>query len=279
MSTPRRPDSPPRPRKRFGQHFLVDQQALDLIADLTARERGDAAVIEIGPGRGALTRPLLARLDRLIAIEIDFDLVAHLNRELPDPRLHVIEADVLKVDFSQIAADEGVAELVVAGNLPYNISAPVMFKLREHAHLIRRAVLTLQKEVADRLVASPGGRQYSLVTALLGQCATVEIHRYLPRGAFNPVPKVESAILEIRFEPDRVPVADLGLFERIVRSAFGQRRKMLRNSLQSLTPLLQQMETDLDDVAARAQIDLRDRAENLSVEDYATLTRVIHAAR
>ncbi len=279
MSSPRRPGSLPRPRKRFGQHFLVDQQALAFIADLAATNRGEAAVIEIGPGRGALTRPLLAHLDHLVAIEIDRDLVAHLREQFADPRLHLIEADVLNVDFSQLATEQGVEKLVVAGNLPYNISAPVMFKLREHAGLIERAVLTLQKEVADRLVASPGGRQYSLVTVLLGQCAHVEIHRYLPRGAFHPVPKVESAILEIRFEPDRVPVVDRSLFERVVRSAFSQRRKMLRNSLQSLTPLLQQAGVSLEEVSAQAGVDLTLRAENLSVEEYATLTRFIDAAR
>ncbi|MBT6145114.1 MAG: ribosomal RNA small subunit methyltransferase A [Gemmatimonadetes bacterium] len=269
----------PRPRKRFGQHFLVDQQALEFIAELAATNRGEAAVVEIGPGRGALTRPLLGHLDRLVAIEIDRDLVAHLREDLADPRLHLVEADVLDVDFGQLATDEGVERLVIAGNLPYNISAPVMFKLREHADLVDRAVLTLQKEVADRLISSPGSRQYSLVTVLLAQCAQVEIHRYLPRGAFHPVPKVESAILEIRFEPDRVPVADLALFERIVRSAFSQRRKMLRNSLQSLTPLLQEAGVSLEEVCSQAQVDLTLRAENLSVENYATLTRIIDAAR
>ncbi len=234
--------------------------------------------MEIGPGRGALTRPLLSRLDRLVAIEIDRDLVAHLQQDLSDPRLHLIEGDVLSVDFETLATAEQVKRLIVVGNLPYNISAPVLFKLRDHAHLIRRAVLTLQREVAERLVATPGGRQYSLVTVLLGQCAEIEIHQTLPPGAFRPVPKVESAVIEIRFEPQRVPVENIALFERIVRSAFGQRRKMLRNSLQSLAQSLKSKGLSLDQVADEAQIDLTQRAENLSVAQFAMLTHVADTA-
>lgn len=275
MPPPRRRDSLPRARKRFGQHFLVDNQALEAIAMLATQDIEQDRVVEIGPGRGALTRPLLARVDRLVAIEIDRDLVAHLQAELDDPKLQVIEGDVLSVDLEALAASENSQRLLVTGNLPYNISAPVLFKLREHAQLVRRAVLTLQKEVAERLVAQPGNRQYSLVTVLLGQCAHVEIHFTIPRGAFRPVPKVESAVLEICFEPQRVPVQNLQLFERIVRSAFSQRRKMLRNSLQSLNDVLQNRGLNLEEAASRANVDLTQRAENLSVEQYAILTRVI----
>jgi 16S rRNA (adenine1518-N6/adenine1519-N6)-dimethyltransferase len=269
----------PRVRKRFGQHFLVDTQVLEAIAALGTKDQADGdRVVEIGPGRGALTRPLLSRVDRLVAIEIDRDLVAHLRDNLTDQKLHLIEGDVLSVDLDALAADEGASRLLVVGNLPYNISAPVLFKLRDHAHLVRRAVLTLQKEVAERLVAAPGGRQYSLVTVLLEQCAHMEIHQTIPPSAFHPVPKVDSAVLEIRFEPQRVAVQNLALFERVVRAAFSLRRKMLRNSLQPLIPTLQARGLSLEDMADEAQIDLTQRAENLSVDQYATLTRVIDTA-
>ena len=264
----------PRARKRFGQHFLTDSSALAAIVDLVEPEADDL-VLEVGPGRGALTAPLLQRLQRLVAVEIDRDLVAHLRTRFEEPDLRLIEADILSLELGPLLAEEGRKRLFVVGNLPYNITAPVLFRLREHAGLVRRAVLTLQKEVAERLVATAGSRRYSQLTVQLSQCARMEIVRHIPSSAFRPQPKVDSAVLDIHFVPQRIPVDDMRRFEILVKAAFGQRRKMLRNALQSL-PGLQDDEAsistaDLAALAASAEIDLTQRAEDLSVGQFARL--------
>lgn len=260
----------PRPRKRFGQHFLVDSAILCGIADLIVPSPGDL-VLEVGPGRGALTGPLLERLDRLAAVEIDRDLVAYLQRHRAHPNLRLIEGDVLGLDLDRLLAEEGRRTLIVVGNLPYNITAPVLFWLREHARVVRRAVLTLQREVAERLVSPPSTKAYSRLTVLLGQCAQIEIRRLIPSTAFRPIPQVESAVVDLQFVGDRVPIADRRAFETLVKTAFAQRRKMLRNALQSVPtgqggvyPL-----TAIETAARAAEVDLHLRAENLSIPQFA----------
>ena len=264
-----------RPRKRFGQHFLVDAEARTAIADLVRPEPGDL-VLEIGPGRGALTVPLLERLDRLVAVEIDRRLAGRLRARYPDPPLRLIEGDVLRLDLAALPGEEGRRSLFVVGNLPYDITAPVLFRLREHAGTVRRAVLTLQKEVAERLVASPGSRRYGRLTVMLSQCARVYLARQIPPSAFRPVPRVDSAVVDIHFVPGRVAVPDLRPFEVLVKAAFAQRRKMLRNALRALPapgpqggPIGAEV---LASLADRAGIDLTRRAEELTVEDYVRLT-------
>ena len=265
-----------RPRKGFGQHFLIDAEARAAIADLVQPGPEDV-VLEIGPGRGALTAPLLDRLERLVAVEIDRGLAGHLRARFPDPPLRLIEGDVLRLDLAALPCEEGRRNLFVVGNLPYDITAPVLFRLRELAGTVRRAVLTLQKEVAQRLVASPGSRRYGQLTVMLSQCARIDLAREIPPTAFRPVPRVDSAVVDIHFVPDRVAVVDLRRFEQIVKTAFAQRRKMLRNALMTLRwPPPQDGPMGpaaLAALAERARIDLTRRAENLTVEDYARLTR------
>lgn len=265
-----------RPRKRFGQHFLIDAGARAAIADLVRPDPGDL-VVEIGPGRGALTVPLLERLERLVAVEIDRRLAARLRARYPDPPLRLIEGDVLRLDLAALPCEEGRRNLFVVGNLPYDITAPVLFRLREHAGTVRRAVLTLQKEVAERLVASPGSRRYGRLTVMLSQCARVDLARQIPPTAFRPVPRVDSAVVDIHFLPGRVAVVDLRRFEQLVKTAFAQRRKMLRNALRSLPaagPREGPIEPEaLGALADQAGIDLTRRAEDLAVEEYARLTR------
>jgi 16S rRNA (adenine1518-N6/adenine1519-N6)-dimethyltransferase len=274
-------NSLPRPRKRFGQHFLVDNGVLEDIATRITPEANDL-VLEIGPGRGALTAPLLQRMERLVAVEIDRDLCAHVGERFSSSSLRVIEGDVLYLDFEQLLQQEKRSSLFVVSNLPYNITAPVLFKLRESAGLVRRAVLTLQKEVAERLVAEPGSRAYSQVTVLLGQCARISIARLIPSTAFKPKPKVDSAVIDVEFLPGRIPVDDLQFFERVVKAAFSQRRKMLRNALRSLPaadgngPLAA---SDLERIAASAEVDLTQRAENLSIGQFSRLASAVGAAR
>lgn len=270
----------PRPRKRFAQHFLVDGGALRAIAELVEPEPGDL-VLEVGPGRGALTGPLLERLGRLTAVEIDRDLVALLRERFDPQALHLIEGDVLGLDLKALVAAAGQQTLFAVGNLPYNITAPFLFRLRAHAGLVRRAVLTLQQEVAERLVAPAGTRAYGQLTVLLGQCAAIAIRRRIPRTAFRPRPRVDAAVVEVSFAPGRVPVAHLPTFEAVVKSAFSQRRKMLRNALQTLPGAGGKgglAPAALVALAARAEVDLTQRAEDLSVAQYARFTGELVAA-
>ena len=280
MNERRPPGSLSRPRRRFGQHFLVDGGVLQ---DIAARVQPtpEDLVLEIGPGRGALTAPLRARVERLVAVEIDRDLCAHLRERFLEPGLRVIEGDFLRLDLRQLLEEEGRSTLFVVSNLPYNITAPVLFRLREHADLVRRAVLTLQKEVAERLVAPAGTRTYSQLTVFLGQCARISLARLIPSTAFRPRPKVDSAVIDVEFQPGRIPVDDMRVFELVVKAAFSQRRKMLRNAWKSLSapdgggtiPA-----PDLENMAAAADVDLTQRAEVLSIGQFARFASVVGAS-
>ena len=257
----------PRPRKRFGQHFLADREALAGIAKLVQPEAGEV-VLEVGPGRGALTRVLLQHLEHLVAVEIDRDLVAHLRAELDDPRFRLVEGDVLALDLRRLLAEEQGTRLLVVGNLPYNITAPMIFRMVEHDDLVSRAVFTLQREVAQRLVSEPGSRQYGLITVMLRQRARVRICADIHRSAFRPAPRVDSSVVEITFGAADGQVRDQGLFRQVARTAFQQRRKMLRNALKSL-PAVQG--AGIDALEARCGLDLSRRAETLSLAEFVSL--------
>lgn len=281
MTDPRRRTANfPRPRKRFGQHFLVDNSVLTDIAARVCPTPEDL-VLEIGPGRGALTEPLSQRLERLVAIEIDRDLCGHLQERFAEPGVRILQGDVLQLDLPKLLQEENRSTLLVAANLPYNITAPVLFKLREHAGIVRSAILTLQKEVAERLVAEPSTKAYSQVTVLLGQCARIRLLRLIPKTAFRPQPKVDSAVVEIEFQPNRVPVESLKVFQTVVKAAFSQRRKMLRNVWRSLPAPNGEhtLETpELERMAAAAQIDLTQRAEDLSIGQFARFSSILGGA-
>jgi 16S rRNA (adenine1518-N6/adenine1519-N6)-dimethyltransferase len=244
-----------KPRKRFGQHFLHDPAVLRRIVEAIAPAPGDE-VVEIGPGEGALTRPLLERLKRLTVVEIDRDLAAQLSREFPHDRLSVTCADALDYDFSALPA--GVR---VVGNLPYNVSTPLLFHLARVAGRIRDMHFLLQKEVVDRMVAKPSTADYGRLSVMLQvRFAMAKLFEVGP-GAFRPAPKVESAVVRLVPLPAR-PECDEALLERIVREAFSARRKTLRNAL----PL---REGDFPVLG----LDPRLRPENLSPADYVRITR------
>lgn len=267
--------SAPRPRKRFGQHFLVDGGTIARIVDLVHPEPGEV-VLEIGPGRGALTTPLLGQLSRLVAVEIDRDLAAALRRRWPAEALRLVEGDILAVDLAAVLAEEGGQRLLVVGNLPYNITAPLLFHLLAHADHVSRAVLMVQREVAARLTATPGSREYGLITVLLRMRAQVEVRLPVPRARFRPVPGVDSAVIELRFTPtNQVAVGDRAAWQRLVRAAFGQRRKMLRNTLLAAAPSL--LREDLRVIAERSGIDLERRPETLDLAEFARLSDVLVA--
>ena len=260
-----------RPRKRFGQHFLEKAWVDKLIAALDASP--DDVFLEIGPGRGALTRPLAMRVREVIAVEIDRDLAASLPAEVP-PNVRVVQADVLDLSLDELL--EGTPSPArVVGNLPYNVSSPILFKLLHAAregHRIRDATLMLQKEVADRLVAQPGTSEYGTLAIQVALVADVERMLVLPPGAFRPPPKVTSAVVRLRFHPAAADVGDRATFERIVRGVFLQRRKTLGNALKPVASSLGQSAPEL---LARAGLDGSRRPEALTVAEIARLSRAV----
>jgi 16S rRNA (adenine1518-N6/adenine1519-N6)-dimethyltransferase len=220
-----------RARRRFGQHFLHDQKVIERIV-ATIDPRPDQALIEIGPGRGALTAPLLQRAGELTAIEIDRDLAGALQARFGAP-LKLIVADVLDVDFTTLRADR--KPLRVIGNLPYNISTPLLFYLLAQRGAILDMHFMLQREVVERMVAVPGSKAYGRLTVMLAPWVRVESVLDVGAGAFRPAPKVASAVVRITpFAGPAFPILSTERFERVVRAAFSQRRKTLRNALKGL---------------------------------------------
>jgi 16S rRNA (adenine1518-N6/adenine1519-N6)-dimethyltransferase len=229
--------------------------------------------LEIGPGRGALTRPLAKRAGQVVAVEIDRDLAAALAAE-NIPNLRVIQSDFLELGLETALNDER-RPLRVAGNLPYNVSSPILFTLLEAANggrFFSDATLMLQKEVADRLAAKPGGKDYGALPIQVALTADVDYVLTLPPGAFRPAPKVTSAVVRLRFRPPAVDVGDLQVFERIVRGIFLQRRKTLANALR---PVADSLGYPADQLLLRAGVDGRLRPEALTLGDIARLSRAV----
>jgi 16S rRNA (adenine1518-N6/adenine1519-N6)-dimethyltransferase len=253
-----------RPRKRFGQHFLEPAWVDKVIRAIDPGP--DDTFIEIGPGRGALTRPLASRAKRVVAYEIDRDLAAALAANAP-PNLTIVPGDFLEtIDQRQPFEVRGSAALRAAANLPYNVASPILFKLVDLAAggtLLTDATLMLQREVADRLLARPGTKDYGVLTVLIGHSADVMHLLDLPPGAFRPVPKVRSAVVRLRFHSPDPPVRDLEAFERLVKAAFTHRRKILANALAGVP--------DADSALARTGIDGRRRPETLTIAEFARL--------
>jgi len=261
----------PRARKRFGQHFLEPawvRRLIDVVAPAS-----DETFIEIGPGRGAVTQPLALRVKRLIAVEIDRDLAASLAVRVP-AHTRVVEADFLQLDLGELLAQESLPIRVI-GNLPYNVSTPILFKLLHGADAGRRlrdATLMLQKEVADRLTASLGTGDYGTLAIQVALGADVERLLTLPPGAFRPPPKVTSAVVRLRFRPPTVDVGDERRFERIVRGMFLQRRKTVLNALK---PVADSFAQSAAEVIERAGVDPRKRPEALTLEEIASVCRAV----
>ena len=251
------------PRKRFGQNFLVDAVVIADIVSAIAPQRRDN-LVEIGPGLGALTTPLLARLDRLQVIEIDRDLIARLRAQYPADRLLIHEGDVLEFDFASLGKD-----LRVAGNLPYNISTPLLFRLAEFAGHIRDIHVMLQREVVERMVAAPGASEFSRLSVMLQYRFNMEKLIAVPAEAFNPAPKVESAVVRLTpLTPLPHPAQDEAVFASVVARAFAQRRKTLRNTLKGVVA---------DNVFVRLGINPGARAQELSVADFVRIADAVAA--
>ncbi len=214
------------PRKRFGQHFLTDGAIIDAIVQAIAPQPGEP-MVEIGPGLAALTQPLVERLGRLTVIELDRDLALRLRLH---GQLDVIECDVLKVDFTQVALALAATKIRVVGNLPYNISTPILFHLLEHVGVVADQHFMLQKEVIDRMVARPATSDYGRLSVMLQWRYAMDNVLFVPPESFDPPPRVDSAV--VRMVPRAMPVAlNPKLLEELVQVAFSQRRKILRNTL------------------------------------------------
>jgi 16S rRNA (adenine1518-N6/adenine1519-N6)-dimethyltransferase len=247
-----------RPRKRFGQHFLADLSVIDAIVRAIAPRSGQA-MVEIGPGLAALTQPLVERLGRLAVVELDRDLAARLRKH---PQLEVVEADVLNVDFTALAQRLGVPRLRVAGNLPYNISTPILFHLLEHVGVVEDQHFMLQKEVVDRMVAAPATSDYGRLSVMLQWRYEMEDVLAVPPDAFDPPPKVDSAV--VRMVPRPQPAAlDPALLSELVQVAFSQRRKLLRHTLGRW----------LEQRGFAGDFDVQRRAEEVPVSEYVALAQ------
>lgn len=253
----------PRPKKRFGQHFLTDRHYVARIVEAIAPRPGDS-MVEIGPGTGILTEALLERIERLHVVEIDRELAAALRARFPAERLVVHEADVLEFAFESLPAP-----LRVVGNLPYNVSTPILFHVAAQAERIRDCVFMLQKEVVDRMVAAPGSADYGRLSVMLQYRFAMALQLRVPPGAFTPPPKVDSAV--VRMEPlpgERPRARDEALFGRIVLAAFSQRRKTLRNAARALVPA---------EAFGAAGIEPGRRGETLSVAEFIALADAAQA--
>ena len=245
-------------RKRFGQHFLTDRGIIEDIVHAIAPQAGQA-MVEIGPGLGAMTQPLVERLGHLTVIELDRDLAVLLRKK---PELTVIESDVLKVDFRALAI-EAKTKLRVVGNLPYNISTPILFHLLDVANVVEDQHFMLQKEVIDRMVAKPSTSDYSRLSVMLQWRYAMEDVLFVPPASFEPPPRVDSAI--VRMTPLAAPQEiDVKLFSELVRVAFSQRRKLLRHSLGKW----------LETRNFSGTFDLQRRAEEVAVPEYIALAQI-----
>lgn len=265
-------------KKRFGQNFLVDSDVINRIVDCIQPQTDDI-MIEIGPGLGAMTRPLLARLNQLNVIELDRDIIPKLKRNCivanqdNTHKLLINEADVLKFDFTRFFAEHAGLDLNtdkkirIVGNLPYNISTPVLFYLLKHRQLIQDMHFMLQKEVVDRIVAAPKNKHYGRLSVMLQTFCNTQSLFEVPPYAFEPAPKVNSAIL--RLQPDFQyddKINNFSMYEKLIRQAFSQRRKTLKNTLKGSCSV-EQIE--------QAGLSITQRAEELSIADFVSLYQTI----
>lgn len=250
------------PKKRFGQNFLTDQAIIGSLIN-AIDPKADDVMVEIGPGLGAITQPLLKKLNHLHVVELDRDIVTWMQNHYPSEKITIHNIDALKFDFSNLAKLANKTSIRVVGNLPYNISTPILFHLLENVSTITDMHFMLQKEVVERMVAAPSTSAYGRLSVMLQYRLHMEYLLTVPPDAFDPAPKVESAFVRsIPFAKLPHPAKDEKMFAQIVLAAFGQRRKTLRNTLKGI----------LDDAGFETLgIDPQLRAENLSVAAFVSI--------
>lgn len=250
------------PRKRFSQNFLVDEAMVAAIVDAIA-PHGDDNMVEIGPGQGALTQPLSARVAPLHVIEIDRDLAAALRQRYAPDRVVVHEGDALDFDFGALGP-----RLRVIGNLPYHISTPILFRLVDFVDALHDVHVMLQKEVVDRMVAPAGGSEYGRLSVMLQYHFDMECVLEVPPEAFYPEPKVMSAVVRMMPRAEKIPARDHAVLQRVVTAAFAQRRKTLRNTLSAYLAA-----EDFEKLG----VDARARAQELSVAQFVRIADYVAA--
>ena len=252
------------PRKRFGQHFLHDQNVIDRLVRVIQPRAGET-MVEIGPGQGALTGPLLAHSDRLTVIELDRDLIPELLARFGDrPGFEVVQADALKFDYSALAG--GDRPLRVVGNLPYNISTPLLFHLLASAERILDMHFMLQKEVVERICAAPDTEHYGRLSVSVAARADAQSLFNVGAGAFRPPPRVESAVVRLRPRAPAFKIVNQVVFDLVVREAFNHRRKTLGNALKGVCGPAHFLTTGIDPIR---------RAETLSAEEFSRLANAV----
>jgi len=261
----------PRAKKALGQNFLVDPNLQRRIVEALEPAAGDE-VLEIGPGPGALTRHLVPRVRRLVLVELDRELARRLREEFrDDPRVEVVEGDILGVRLEDVSADP--ASLKVIGNIPYNITTPILFSLLERRPRPREIVLMVQREVAERIVAAPGSKTYGALAVGVQTVAAAERVLNVPRHVFRPKPEVESAVVRIvPFSPPPLSPGEEDAVRALTRAAFGQRRKQFQRILRDAYGLSPEQVAALEE---RTGYDLRDRPETFSPERFVRLARAL----
>jgi len=250
-----------RPKKSFGQHFLRNEQITKLIADSLTLSDNHTDVLEIGPGKGVLTKYLLDMPINLFVVEADRDMIAHLKANFPGLKNRIIESDVLKVDIKQYFDNQ----FLVIGNFPYNISSQILFKILENRAQIPEMVGMFQKEVGDRVASGPGSKVYGVTSVLIQAYYDAEVLFDVDRSNFEPPPKVQSVVIKLTRKKNSELGCDYSLFKSVVKITFGQRRKMLRNTLKQF----------VSDSEFLSQPRFQKRPEQLSVQEFVALTNAI----
>ncbi|MBU3571675.1 16S rRNA (adenine(1518)-N(6)/adenine(1519)-N(6))-dimethyltransferase RsmA [Priestia aryabhattai] len=262
-------------KKSLGQNFLIDTNILHRIVD-HAEITEETGAIEIGPGIGALTEQLAKRAKKVLAFEIDQRLLPILADTLsPYPNAKVIHQDVLKADLKETLEQEfeNIEDLMVVANLPYYVTTPILMKLLEEQIPVRGIVVMLQKEVADRIAAKPGTKEYGSLSIAIQYYTEAETVMIVPKTVFNPQPNVDSAVIRLLRRPKpAVKVQDEAFFFQVVRASFGQRRKTILNNLVNNLPNGKQKKADIEQALATAEIDPKRRGETLSIQEFGTLS-------
>jgi 16S rRNA (adenine1518-N6/adenine1519-N6)-dimethyltransferase len=264
------------PTRSLGQSFLIDNNITAKIVDSAGIERSET-VVEIGAGPGMMTRRIADKAGRVIALEIDSRIVEVLRHELGTrPNVHIIEADVLDFDFSSVVKDED--RIKVIGNIPYNISSQILFRLIEYRHVISSVTLMFQREVAERIMAPPGSREYGILSVMTVMYMIPSKVTTVPASCFYPKPRVESMVLtmDVRERP-LCEACNYDIFRKVVRSAFAKRRKTLINSLKE-SPFIRDLDIDLASILGGLGINPTRRGETLTVEEFARLSRAIEGS-